>query len=513
MINYQRLIFGLSLLISVAATVFSLNRNLILAYGDAESHLNIAKRVVDCLQPGPKQLGGVWLPLPHLLMAPLVSSDYLWQSGLAGSIVSGASFALSSLVIYKLAQLLTKSTFFSFLASLAFMVNPNILYLQTTPLNELLFILFFLLSVGGLVFYLRENKIWALLAAGFFGLGTSLIRYDGWFLVAFEGLILIIATVLNVKKGSEHSRATFGLTLFFLFAFLGIFSWLAWNRLLFHDPFFFSRSAFSGQVQQDLWINRGVLLTKGNPFYSLVYYLGAVVDNFGFLASIVAFFGFGYFLLNKHESNRFLIAALLVSPFIFNVASLFLGHSVLFVPFVVPAWSPWKLFNVRYGALMIPSLAIFFGYFLSSKPFGKEKLCRWGGMGVLGLQILMVVFGLWQVNTINEGTIGVAKAPETEAEGYLRDNYDGGLVLLDEFSRSASIIRSGLPMKSIVYIGIKPLWEYALEKPEDHVRWIITKRQDALWQNFFDNGPKQERLYQNFQPVFSSEETQVFKKY
>ncbi len=30
-----------------------------------------------------------WLPLPHLLMIPLVRNDWLWQTGLAGAIVSG----------------------------------------------------------------------------------------------------------------------------------------------------------------------------------------------------------------------------------------------------------------------------------------------------------------------------------------------------------------------------------------------------------------------------------------
>ena len=40
-------------------------RGYVLYYGDAEAHLNIARRIVDSRTPGPEQIGTVWLPLPH----------------------------------------------------------------------------------------------------------------------------------------------------------------------------------------------------------------------------------------------------------------------------------------------------------------------------------------------------------------------------------------------------------------------------------------------------------------
>src|SRR3954464_6803691 len=92
-------------LFSVTSIVLAYHAGTILAYGDAESHLNIAKRVVDSLTPGFGQLGGIWLPLPHLLLAPFVSNDFLWRTGLAGSIVSGIAFVVSSVFIYKLVKI------------------------------------------------------------------------------------------------------------------------------------------------------------------------------------------------------------------------------------------------------------------------------------------------------------------------------------------------------------------------------------------------------------------------
>ena len=61
------------------------SRGYLLLYGDAVAHLGIARRILDSRNPGLVQLGGVWLPLPHLLMLPFVQKMEWWQNGLAGA--------------------------------------------------------------------------------------------------------------------------------------------------------------------------------------------------------------------------------------------------------------------------------------------------------------------------------------------------------------------------------------------------------------------------------------------
>src|SRR5215472_8844962 len=73
---------------SIATSWWSYTNHTILLYGDAHSHLLIARRVLDGLQPGLAQLGDVWLPLPHVIMVPLAWSDFLWRTGLAGTLSS-----------------------------------------------------------------------------------------------------------------------------------------------------------------------------------------------------------------------------------------------------------------------------------------------------------------------------------------------------------------------------------------------------------------------------------------
>ena len=55
---------------SAAAVWFFYAHGWLLYYGDAEAHLDIARRVLDSLTPGYEQIGTVWLPLPETVKAP-----------------------------------------------------------------------------------------------------------------------------------------------------------------------------------------------------------------------------------------------------------------------------------------------------------------------------------------------------------------------------------------------------------------------------------------------------------
>src|SRR5215475_12156813 len=132
------LVIAILAILSVAATGFCLERGYILYYGDAEAHLNIARRIVDSRTPGPEQLGTVWLPLPHLLMAPFAARDAWWMNGLAGAIPSMLCFVAAGAFLFAAARR-TFSTTAAFAAVAIFAVNPNMLYLQSTPMTESLF--------------------------------------------------------------------------------------------------------------------------------------------------------------------------------------------------------------------------------------------------------------------------------------------------------------------------------------------------------------------------------------
>ena len=73
--------------VGLAASWASTRHGTNLDYSDAQSHLTIARRIIESKSPGLQQLGTVWLPAPHLLLLPLVQSSWLWRTGDRKSVV------------------------------------------------------------------------------------------------------------------------------------------------------------------------------------------------------------------------------------------------------------------------------------------------------------------------------------------------------------------------------------------------------------------------------------------
>jgi hypothetical protein len=515
----HKFVLVLSVVIGLASDIFCHLNDYVIAYGDAESHLNIAKRVISCLTPGLAQLGGIWLPLPHLLMVPLVTIDPLWRSGLAGTLVSGLAFVIASLIIYRLALLITESENISFMAALAFMTNPNILYLQSTPMTELPLIAFFLLNSYFFLRFIQEKKtLLPLILAGSFGFCATLSRYDGWFLVALEVGVLGLS-LLSPKQPRKQVEGQ--LFLFATPAFYGILLWFLWSFLIFRNPFYFTNSIFSAKSQQMAWLQRNELPAYHHLGLAFSYYLVTAITNIGLVISSVAGAGILFYLLNPKiknhliiatvVKNHLIIATVLLAPFFFYVISLYVGQSVIFIPSLTPRTFEWQLFNVRYGVMMVPAAAIFFACFLN---FFKKTPWLWLSLAILFIffQTFLYISRQAEVITLADGVSGLSSAKKPDAQNWLREHYDQGLVLLDDYARTLSIIRTGIPMENVIYIGTAPYWEESFQEPEKYATWIIMQKDDAVWQHLYDPPEMQARLYKYFNKVYTSKEILIFKR-
>src|SRR5215831_11924525 len=119
------------------AAAFHYHRlGLTLAHYDARAHLVVSRRIFDSLFPGWQQVGGVWLPLPHLLNALPVQIDWLYRTGYSAVAISIASMALAAWAIATLIVRATGSIIGGAVAVALLMLNPNVLYLQSTPMTE-----------------------------------------------------------------------------------------------------------------------------------------------------------------------------------------------------------------------------------------------------------------------------------------------------------------------------------------------------------------------------------------
>lgn len=454
--------------ISIFIFFYYYQNGLGLAYNDARSHLDIGRRVVEGLKPGLAQLGSVWLPLPHLLMVPTIWNDFMWHSGLAGALQSMISFVAICVLIYLFLKELNVGIVGRLVGVAVFAANLNTLYLQSTAMTELLLIVTMMAGVYELLLWFKSEKIFNLIKAAFWVMMSSLVRYEGWFLLFFASGLIVFYTWR--KKGYKVTEGTY--ILFATLAAFGIFLWFLWNTLIFKDPFYFAFGPFSARAQQAQLEHAGVLVTKGNLLLSMKIYLYALVYNSYAYNAILGLTGALVMWFDKNLAGRLRWATLtLIAPLLFNILALYLGHSVLFIQGI--SGNTW--FNVRYGVMMLPSIAIFMGYLVH-----RLKPLRWVIIGLF-LFVTFFAFASRDAVTIDDARVGSSQKNVSEVSGYLKEHAtnEKGFILISAASHDAIIFSSGLPMKRFIHEGTGAYWESATTSPDRWARWIVARTNDV----------------------------------
>lgn len=488
------LIVLISLATSFIGWRYYLLHNLVLSYNDSMSHLDIARRVVEGLKPGFAQIGSVWLPLPHILMLPFVWNDFLWHSGLAGTIVSSLAFVGSAFFIFKLVKSLTNDSISAFLSSLIFVLNPNMVYMQSVPMTESLLIFLFITSCYYTLMWQKTDSYKYLALAGLFTLLATLTRYDGWMLLA--QMVIVIFAIAFQKGG--YRKAESNLILFLTIGFYGIFLWFVWNLLIFHDPLYFATGPFSARAQQMVFESEGRLFTKGHLLYSTYIYFLTVIRNNGALLTFIAICGGVVYFFRNRLSKEALVISLLLSPLFFNIAALYFGHSIINLPDL----PPYTLFNARYGLMMLPAVAVFIGY------IGKnQRLIQL----ILLLALVLQTFNIYKdqdVITVKDGISGASAQGMTETGQWINDNAKSGLILIAASSQDSLIFQSGLPMKRFIYEGDDTYWEKSLEDPTQYAAYVAMHRGDLVYRRLHDNA----NFLNNYEKVYDGEFTDIYQR-
>lgn len=146
-------------LVGLAAWVFFLQAGLVLSHYDAKAHLVVARRVIDSLTPGWRQIGAVWLPLPHLIQLLPTQIDVFYRTGAFASLCSVACFGITAYAMACLVLGATGSRPGAATAAALLALNPNLLYLQSTPMTEPLLLATMSLAVLWLFEWLREDAL------------------------------------------------------------------------------------------------------------------------------------------------------------------------------------------------------------------------------------------------------------------------------------------------------------------------------------------------------------------
>lgn len=505
-----RIVAFISLLAGIAITYWSYRHGAILAYGDAEAHLNISKRVVNGLTPGFAQLGSVWLPLPHLLMAPFSIINSLWYTGLAGSIVSVLAFVWLNVMLYKLAYEITGNLQASYLAPLVAIVNPNSLYLASTPMTETLLLSMFASSVYYFVRWLRSDKLLDIIIASFFTAGATLSRYDGWALVCIETVLL---AMYAFKKYRSYKTTEGIVGLYSFVAFFGIVLWFLWNKLIFNSFTYFSASVYGSKEQQQFFLKSGYLPTYHNLGKSIIYFLEDIRLVIGLpvvLLSLAGMIFFTYKMIKLHQARYLALVILSLTPIYFYVLSLYLGQASLILPTFAHAGDKYTVSNVRYGYQILLAVAVFLAY-LGAR---SKKL-----LYALAVIVLLQSFYFLKTNTVItyiDGTKGlssqkISKGPDAPSvEQYLKTHYDGGLIFMDDYRRPISPVSTRIPVGKFIGVGNKPYWKESMDDPGKYATWVVLQKADtdAIWQNLH----RKDLLSEEFVTVYNKGNLYVYKK-
>ena len=480
--------------VSLLAFWWFYSRGETLLYGDAVAHLHIARRVFDSQTPGFRQLGTVWLPLPHLLMLPLVWLDGLWRTGIGGAIPSMMAFVFGAAGMFRLVRAGAEGTMAlvspvraGWLAALVYMANPNLLYLQTTAMTEPLYLALMIWAAVFFADFVRSMRqglpSFAATAArrcGFCLMGCAATRYDGWFLIA----AVVPMVLLLGRRGWETRSLRLGLKQFVLVSASFPVLWMAYNFLVFRNPMEFATGPHSAKAIAERTTPPGAPPHPGASHVGVaaLHFVKAAnlsvgADRLEKAIPLMAMVGAVFTALLLPAMRP---ALMLWIPLPFYALSIAYGS----VPIFVPEWWPFSYYNVRYGLQLLPAYAVFAA---ACFVLVAANLPQVGRRAVLAI-LLAAVGGsyvlAWRAAPISlrEARANSSKKIEFERQlaAELSKLESDSLILMQTGSHPYALQAAGIPFRRTINEGNWKLWEAALAAPAQHVRYAVTFGNDEV---------------------------------
>jgi hypothetical protein len=182
--------------LGMIAAIIYYQRELTLSHYDAKAHLVVARRIIDSLRPGWWQIGAVWLPLPHLLNMLPVQNDWLYRTGFSGVAISVGAFTLTTTTLFWLIARASGSLIAAIAGTLVFATQPDVLYLQATPMTESLLMALTVLGVALTWGWVDAGATTSPRAASLVLAAACWTRYEAWPItaatVALAGVALLL---------------------------------------------------------------------------------------------------------------------------------------------------------------------------------------------------------------------------------------------------------------------------------------------------------------------------------
>lgn len=479
---------------SLIAIEWSWTNHAMLNYGDAVAHLHIARRVIDSHFPGYSQLGSVWLPLPHLLMIPFVSVYAWWANGLAGLIPSALAWLASCYGLYRLARRWLRPAPAA-IALAFFVLNPNLLYMQTTAMTEPLFVCEMVWTALWLVEWRasldvprgerRSARLLWLIAVVL--VAAVFTRYDGWIMALLAWSAMGVVLMRRRRLGSPA---------FWLASVMVVAApllWFGYNAHVFGDWLSFARGPYSAAAIEKRTAGPGDGPPHPgwhDPWVSLIFFvraaeMAAATVAWGNKLLVISVGGVIWgWLIGRGRGFAWTLILWLPVPFY--------AYSVAFsaVPIFLPVWWPHSYYNTRYGLELMPAFALGVGFaaaFLlaATREFKPQAVRAVAGIlcGIVAMNAAEMLHEQPVVYVEGTKNIEARRAFEEQIPPALREvmaQRPGGQVLMNTSVYPNIVAFSGIRLRQTINEGDQVLYSDALDAPAAHAAAVLAFDGDQI---------------------------------
>ena len=426
--------------------------DLILTHYDAKAHLVVARRVIDNITPGWQQIGAVWLPLPHLIQLFPTQIDVFYRTGLFASIVSIACFGIAAYAAARLTLVATHSTLAASTAVLLLVLNPNLLYLQATPMTEPLLLAVSFVVVLWIYEWVASNTDrvpqrlrWVLFAAAW-------TRYEAWFVIASAVVAALYVMWRRGVPASTIARRAWAvsvwpvvaLALFLVNSRITVGSWFVSGGFYVPDPTY-----------------------QGLVLKSLISVWWGTHQMSGYVVEIVALGAAAVFVvraLTRAADATLLVPLALLSPAVLPFYAFVSGHPFR-IRYMIPVVAACALFaGLAVGMLRARQARAVLATTLIASLVVESPL--WDGTAPLIVEAQLDVPA-----SLNRRAVTACLAREYRDEKIL-----ASMASLAHYMHELS--QEGFDIADFVNEGNGLIWETALETgPAPHAGWMLVEEE------------------------------------
>lgn len=246
------------------------------------------------------------------------------------------------------------------------------------------------------------------------------------------------------------------------------------------DPLDFARGQYSAAKQQGDLATLGLLPTKGNLGLSLTTYNWTIVNVLGIAIVVLALLGLVALLWTRGLSTLSLLVLGMGFVYPFALLAMWLGQTAMRNDVSLPI----GVFNIRFGAPMIPVAALLIGVLVD---WAWQRSHAAGRLMTGVVTAAITISAAWALAAPNDRMAVIREAnvnsdgrqPGVQAAQYIAANYTGGNILMDDVA-NPYMMDLNVPLNQLWTSSNGEDWEDVLANPYDNVSYVLTKSDSAV---------------------------------